>query len=92
MISRKIRYFTFFVFVAVLMLGNVFVHIAGMQLSESSLIYEREITQLKQANLELESEIVSQASLQSVAAFAMSEGYRSSGPAIRWMDPVIAAR
>lgn len=92
MISRKVRYITFFIFVTALIIGNVFVHIAGMQLSESSLIYEKEISQLKQANLKLESEIVSQASLQSVAAFAFSEGYRSSGPAIRWMDPVIAAR
>ncbi len=92
MISRKVRYITFFIFVTALIIGNVFVHIAGMQLSESSLIYEKEISQLKQANLKLESEIVSQASLQSVAAFALSEGYRSSGPAIRWMDPVIAAR
>ena len=92
MISRKIRYIAFVSSIAVLIIGNVFVHIAGMQLSESSLIYEREISQLKQSNLKLESDISSQASLQSVAAFAASEGYRSSGPAVRWMDPVIAAR
>lgn len=75
-----------------LIAGNVVVHIAGMNLSEGSLRFEKDISTLKQANQRLESEMLAQSSLQTVAAFAASEGYQSSGPAVRWMEPVIAAR
>ena len=92
MISRKVRYIVFVLALVFLVAGNVGVHIVGMNLSEQSLNFEKEITALKQSNLQLESEILSKSSLQAVAAFAKSEGYDSSGPAVRWVEPVIAAR
>lgn len=92
MISRKVRYIVFALALMFLVGGNITVHIVGMSLSEQSLNYEKEITALKQSNLQLESQIFSKSSLQAVAAFAKSEGYESSGPAVRWVEPVIAAR
>lgn len=92
MISRKIRYIMFTIILGLLIAGNVVVHFVSMNLSEGSLVYEKGITSLKQSNLRLEAEILSKSSLQTVSAFALSEGYRNSGPAVRWMEPVIAAR
>ncbi len=92
MISRRIRYSVFGSILGLLIIGNVVVHIVSMNLSEGSLMFEKQISSLKQSNQRLESEILSQSSLQTVAAFAASEGYVSSGPAVRWMEPVMAAR
>jgi len=92
MISKAIKYTIFILCIGLLITGNIIIHIAGMNLSEESLRFEKDISTLKQANQRLESEMLAQSSLQTVAAFAASEGYYSSGPAIRWMEPVIAAR
>ena len=92
MISRNIRYGVFTIILGLLIAGNALVHVVSMNLSEGSLVYEKGITTLKQSNLRLESEILSKSSLQTVAAFATSKGYKNSGPAVRWMEPVIAAR
>lgn len=92
MISRSIRYTIFAVILGFLIVGNLVVHMISMNLSEGSLAFEQEISALKQSNLKLESEVLSQSSLQAVAAFAETKGYKSSGPAIRWVEPVMAAR
>ena len=92
MISRRIRYITLSVALGSLIVSNIVVHIVSMNLSEGSLAYEKKISILKQSNQKLESETLSQYSLQTVAEFAASEGYVSSGPATRWVEPVIAAR
>lgn len=90
--SRRVRYILFAVVIVLLVAGNVSVHIASIQLSEGALRYEREIAVLKRSNMKLEAQILSQSSLQSISTFAKSQGYTSSGPAVRWMDPVIASR
>ncbi len=92
MIPRSVRYTIFAFTLGLLIFGNLVVHMVSMNLSEGSLAFEQEITALKQANLRLESEVLSQSSLQAVAAFAETKGYRSGGPAIRWVEPVMAAR
>lgn len=77
---------TFFV------IGNVYVHMISMQMSDKALEYERSISTLKQENLVLEATLASSISLQKVAAVAESEGYKSGSTATRWMPPVVAAR
>lgn len=89
---RTVRYIITGIIITLLVAGNIIVHIASVRLSERALSLEREISSLKRQNMQIQEQALSQSSLQMISAFAQSQGYRSSGPAIRWMDPVIASR
>ncbi|HNQ31013.1 MAG TPA: hypothetical protein PKG71_01465 [Candidatus Woesebacteria bacterium] len=89
--NRITRYVVFAFTLSLLIFGNIVVHIIGMNLSENALSFEKQITALRQQNMQLETEIYRESSLQTIAAFAQSEGYVSSGPAVRFVEPVIAS-
>ncbi len=90
--SRLLRYTVFTVIILILVAGNIVTHVVSMHMSEGALRYEREISALKRSNIQLEQEIPTRASLHIISTFARSQGYVTSGPAVRWMDPVIASR
>lgn len=91
MTTRVIRYAVFTVTLVILISGNILVHIIGMNLSQNALTFEKQISTLREENMQLEAEVYRQSSLQAVAALAESQGYVNSGPAVLFIEPVIAS-
>lgn len=72
--------------------GNLYVHITGLQMSEVAMTYERDITTLKQSNLRLEEQLLTHSSVHDNSAVAQSAGYHAPKGAIRWIGVAVAAR
>lgn len=92
MMNRNIRYGIFCFAFCALLIGNVTTHIISINMSEQALAYENDIYALKQANIKLETEVLANGSLQSIAAVAKTQGYKVGDSTVQWIAPIIASR